>query len=499
MAKATGKTNKVDKVNIRMYRGGTGDFFVLQFKKGTTVSFQMMIDCGCIKAGKAHFTERLADLKAFTKNKVIDLLVVTHEHADHINGFEIAKDIFGGMRFKKIWFAWTENEDDSFANDLRRNYSELDKAVSIAAQKLNGLVKDQYFEKIYGLEDDGREMAIAKNHFIASLNSLAGLNLVGARAAKKGTVKPSMATLFEEWGIIKDDTEVEFLEPGEVRSGIAGATGMRFYVMGPPRDTTYLDLEHDDEGNYEKREAPSQKDFALVSALAASADGTGYTGNAPFEAEYENPADASSRAMKAYYEKAGEEWRKIDHDWLFSAGSLAMRYEKSINNTSLALAIQFEDSERVLLFPADAELGNWISWHDQLEWPVKINGKTVKKNAEYLLNNTVFYKVGHHMSQNGTALGKGIDMMTNDDLTVMATLDFRKINDLWLNTMPNDYLAAELIKKSKGKFYFEGERNKIMPNIKTGRVTVRKTHEATLNKLNKPFDGKFFIDCEIEG
>jgi hypothetical protein len=497
MAKATNTAGKITKIKIRMYRGGTGDFFILQFKKGNTVSFQMMIDCGCIKAGKDHFVPRLNDLKTFTKNKPIDLLVVTHEHADHINGFELAKDMFKDIFFKKVWFSWTENDEDPFANDLRKNYSELDKAIKVAVTKLNGLDKDKYFEKLYALEDDGELMAKGKIHFIQSLDALNNLNITGGLGAKKGKVKPTMVELLKEWNVIKADTEVEFLEPGEVKSNIAGATGIRFYVMGPPKNTTYLDLEHSDEGNFEQREKPSKIDFALISTLAASAS-SGTINQLPFEAEYEMPGASETIAMQNNY-KTGGDWRKIDYDWLFSTGSLAMRYENSINNTSLALAIQFEDSERVLLFPADAELGNWLSWHDGLEWPVKINGQTVKKKAEYFLNKTVFYKVGHHMSQNGTAKEKGIEMMTSDDLTVMATLDFRKIHGVWLNTMPNDFLAAELISKSKGKLYFEGERNKILPNIKTDRVTVKKTHENTLNKLNKPFDGEIYAECEIDG
>jgi hypothetical protein len=209
--------------------------------------------------------------------------------------------------------------------------------------------------------------------------------------------------------------------------------------------------------------------------------------------------EPETRAMQKIYDNDSDDWRKIDYDWLYSAGSLAMRYERSINNTSLALAIQFEDSEKVLLFPGDAELGNWESWHDGLEWPVIINGQTLKKRADYFLGKTVFYKVGHHMSQNGTAKGKGIEMMTGTELTAMGTLDFRKINDGWLNTMPNDLLCAQLIQKTEGKFYFTGDRSKILPNIKTDRVTVKKTHETNLNKLNKPFDGQFFIECEIGG
>ncbi len=176
-----------------------------------------------------------------------------------------------------------------------------------------------------------------------------------------------------------------------------------------------------------------------------------------------------------------------------------MRYERSINNTSLVLAIQFEDSERVLLFPGDAEFGNWQSWHLNMEWPVKINGQVVNKNAEYLLNKAVFYKVSHHLSQNGTAKGKGIEMMTSGELTAMVTLDFKKINKSWLSTMPNDLLGADLIRRTKGRLYFIGDRAKILSNINTDRVTVKKADEKILNEVNKKFDGKFFLECEIGG
>jgi len=176
-----------------------------------------------------------------------------------------------------------------------------------------------------------------------------------------------------------------------------------------------------------------------------------------------------------------------------------MRYERSINNTSLALAIQFEDSERVLLFPADAEFGSWKSWHMGLHWPVKIDGKTVKKDITYFLANTVFYKVGHHLSHNGTATAMGLDLMTSDDLTAMATLDFAKINDGWLNTMPNDLLGAELIRKCNGKLFVNGNCDKILSNMKTDRVTIKKAHERIMRKLHEDFEDEIFLECTIEG
>jgi beta-lactamase superfamily II metal-dependent hydrolase len=492
MAKATNTPGKISKINVRMYRAGTGDFFILQFKKGNTISFNMMIDCGCIKGGKAAFKTNVEDLKAHTGG-VIDLLVVTHQHADHINGFEKSADLFDQFTFKKVWFAWTEDEDDPIANDYRANHSELGMALNTAVTKLNGLVENKYYESLFLNEVHGNLMLEGKKHFINSLSDLNELNPLNGLGV--GQVLPTMVELFTDYKVIKGNTEVEFLEPGDVKSNLAGAKGIRFYVLGPPRDRIYLNRTEKEGESFEQREEKSKVDFAFVSALAAS-DSVGSTSQLPFDTEYEAPVDENN--IQKHYEE-GEDWRKINYDWLYSAGSLAMRYERSINNTSLALAIQFEDSERVLLFPGDAEFGNWESWHEGLEWPVKINGQTVKKKAEYFLNNTVFYKVGHHLSQNGTAKGKGVDMMKSTDLAAMATLDFKKINDGWLNTMPNDLLGAELIRKTQGKLFFVGDRSKIFPNIKTNRVTIKKTHETALNKANKPFDGKSFIEYEVEG
>tara|TARA_R110000868_G_scaffold71713_2_gene209712 strand:- start:40484 stop:41974 length:1491 start_codon:yes stop_codon:yes gene_type:complete len=496
MAKQTSSSKNISSINVRMYRGGTGDFFILQFKIDEKVSFQLMIDCGCIHGSKAYFKERVEDLKTYTGG-TIDLLVVTHEHADHINGFQKAAAIFKQITFKKVWFAWTEDEDNPLANDFRKNRSELDKALKIAVSKLEGLMNQNYYETLYANEHNGEAIFKGKKHFVESLDAIDALNEVGRLHLKTGKPKPTMVTLLKEFNVIKEGTEVEFLEPGEVKIDIPGAPGIRFYVLGPPKDAKYLNRTDGEDGNYEKREEKSNVDFALVSALAAF-DASDNSNILPFDSTYEKGMESESLSIKKTYDIGGD-WRKIDHDWLYSSGGLAMRYETSINNTSLALAIQFEKSEKVLLFPGDAEFGNWDSWHDGLEWPVIIDGITEQKNAEYLLNNTVFYKVGHHLSQNGTAKGKGIEMMTSNDLTAFGTLDFRKINSGWLNTMPNDLLCSELIHRTKGKFYLEGEWPKILKNIKTDRVTIKRAHETTLIDVNKPFDGKLFIQCEIAG
>jgi hypothetical protein len=78
---------------------------------------------------------------------------------------------------------------------------------------------------------------------------------------------------------------------------------------------------------------------------------------------------------------------------------------------------------KVLLFSADAQIGNMLSWHQkELEWPGEgENNETV--NASYLLKRTVLYKVGHHGSRNATLRAKGLELMESTDLVAMIPVD----------------------------------------------------------------------------
>lgn len=87
---------EVDRVMVRMYRAGTGDFFLLRFMSGQKVTFKLLIDCGCINGSKKGFQPLIQNLRDIT-DKEIDLLIVTHQHTDHYNGFDL-----GAEEFKKI-------------------------------------------------------------------------------------------------------------------------------------------------------------------------------------------------------------------------------------------------------------------------------------------------------------------------------------------------------------------------------------------------------------
>jgi hypothetical protein len=118
-------------------------------------------------------------------------------------------------------------------------------------------------------------------------------------------------------------------------------------------------------------------------------------------------------------------WRRIDSDWLGASADLALQLDSRTNNTSLVLAFELVGSGNVLLFAADAQVGNWLSWQD-LSWTVGGNPLTVAD----LLRRTVLYKVGHHGSENATLKAKGLEMMSSEDLVAFVPTnegDARKV------------------------------------------------------------------------
>ncbi len=103
-----------------------------------------------------------------------------------------------------------------------------------------------------------------------------------------------------------------------------------------------------------------------------------------------------------------DDWRRIDGEWLGSATELALALQSYTNNTSLVLALELGDAGKgdVLLFAADAQVGNWESWQT---WQCETTARKV--TGPDLLKRTIFYKVGHHGSHNATLKEHGVDQM----------------------------------------------------------------------------------------
>ena len=109
-----------------MYRHGLGDCLLITLPKKDGTPFYIMIDCGIVVGSpKPSIMEDVVESIIADTNGFVDILVVTHEHYDHVSGFAIAHELFaekptpGKLAAGQVWFAWTEDPNDALGNRLR--------------------------------------------------------------------------------------------------------------------------------------------------------------------------------------------------------------------------------------------------------------------------------------------------------------------------------------------------------------------------------------------
>lgn len=430
------ETKPITRVDIHMYNMGTGDCFVLKFLSGDDVTFNMVIDCGCYKRKFAQINPYIKALKKDVDNH-IHALVITHEHNDHVLGFQASEALFTdvALTVDRIWMAWSENDDDDKVKQWKQEYGQKKLALALAAERLKHEVDRNEFKEQFKDSKHGDTMLSLRRKFADVLRDFADLHVSDEY---KGSLK-GMAVVKEKIA----DNNITYHTPGTVLKDIPGLDGVRIFVLGPPELHTEVETEPEkDEDAYKHNRDLSDSDL-LVHALYAISDPRLQPKLAPFDKSFMMEKGSHPKA----YNDPDAAWRRIDYDWLFGSGYFALRLNSMTNNLSLCLAIEFEESGKVLLFPGDAEFGNWKSWH-KIDWQDKAG---INIQTKDLLNNVVFYKVAHHSSHNGTAKKLGLDMMIDPDLCAMVPLNYDVISSTWKSTMPSRMILKELLEKTKGR------------------------------------------------
>jgi hypothetical protein len=225
-------------------------------------------------------------------------------------------------------------------------------------------------------------------------------------------------------------------------------------VLGPPRDPDLLRTSDPVPRAGEVYELAGLGGSDLGFLAAVEALGTSAAaGGQPFDDWFRVPeAEAwSDDFFGEHYGFEGEDeagWRRIESDWLGVAGRLALQLDSHTNNTSLALAFELGPSGRVLLFPGDAQVGNWHSWAGR-KWRLREAWETRTVTAADLLARTVLYKVAHHGSHNATPR-QGLELMTSRELTAMLPVDRATAREMdW--DMPFPALYRRLVEKTNGR------------------------------------------------
>lgn len=441
-------------VKVRMYRTGLGDCFLLAFPKGPNDAFYLMIDCGVYfrtpEADNAPRIRRIVeDIRDSTGGR-LDVLVVTHEHWDHVSGFHRtqAQEIFAKqIDLGELWMAWTEDLKIPLARDLHEGRVAAKAALAQALTRMQG----------FGAQNDTARLVEKMLDFFAPVDQPAEAPALGAAggsvfgAKKSLQTEESMTWLRDTYG--KDRTR--FLQPGESPVSLTGVSGARVYVLGPPEDSVLI-----------KRSDPTG-DEVYPKAMAAAVEASFFAAcgvmpegpdpvptsddlrearsmSIPFDDVYQIPFVQVQQAAKTkktaeetaedpaaeplfrgYFDEK-DKWRRVDGDWLEAAGEFALQLDNATNNTSLALAIEVgpPGEGKVLLFPGDAQVGNWRSWFGKVKLGQRELGKDMiwtagnrKVTAEDLLRRTVLYKVGHHGSHNATLRQQGLELMGRSDGT----------------------------------------------------------------------------------
>jgi hypothetical protein len=487
------------KVRVRMYRQGLGDSFLITFGEGAAAR-HMLIDCGVFKgtsdesARMKSVAENIRDTTKQNGKGLIHLLVATHEHYDHVIGFRLARELFqpGQMRIERVWLPWTDDPHDPLARQMDKEQALMLSALHAAA----GALADN------SAWEESERGALAET--AAGIREV--MNFAGAAAEGEfGFAK----TVDEAMDYVAGRAEVEreFLNPEKQPNPrtLPGLHGVRFYVLGPPHDPKKIARMNPAKSRPETYDLaqPSAEHLAFAAAAAMllkdaekrdPAARERFDRSLPFDAVHSRAADHPGVAalLEATYHLAGQEWRRIESDWLTSAATLALQLDSKTNNSSLALAIELVDSGRVLLFAADAQVGNWLSWHDYT-WQVPGPGGQVRNvNAESLLRRTVLYKVGHHGSHNATLRDLGLELMTSSDLAAMIPVDEAFARDVQGWEMPAENLYKNLQQKTRGRI-LRSDRH--WPASGVARPASLSKSEWTRFKQRAKLDpGGLFID-----
>ena len=327
-------------LRVRMYRQGLGDCFLVSLPKKDGNRFYIMVDCGIV-VGSPNPGIMQDVVKSIIEDTggYVDVLVVTHEHYDHVSGFTIAQELFADKRTRdklavgEVWFAWTEDPNNALGKRLR---GEREKRRN----KLAAFV-DAMQEK--AKRDDGMKS------LVEGVDSLLGFFGVAKGKLEQGT-GPAMKFAAEL-------AKVRYCRPTDKPTGFSDVPNVRLYVLGPPPEEKLLRKTDSKTEVYHLAGLGAAHSFFMT--FAEPDEQALLERYQPFEPhnrcslqELENsitdPAKQSDLERKFFLDhyfgplpdadSPDQSWRRIDNAYMDAAAEFALQLDSATNNTSLVLA-----------------------------------------------------------------------------------------------------------------------------------------------------------------
>jgi len=336
-----------------MYRPGFGDCFLLSFGSPAR---HMLIDFGAHMHGEIGTMEAIMDDIESETDKRLAVVVASHAHRDHISGFGKFVERFSTFTIGEVWLPWTDDPQDPDAKKLRTKqlalYDRLDKHLSAsppAADDLRGA---------------------------AAVNALS--NLRGNETAT--------AALARAFGTGK----ARYLHAGADVHDAGKIAGLSAQVLGPSKDKTFLG----------RMDPPADQRYLAAPGEPANAVHPFLSLEIPSIA-----AEFSAEEAAAQPQVPANELVRLHELAESPAGALALALDNARNNTSLVLLLRY--GGKSLLFPGDAQWGNWQSWIGT-------------DDATQLIGELDFLKVAHHGSENATPVSV-VQALRAQGLAVMVS------------------------------------------------------------------------------
>jgi beta-lactamase superfamily II metal-dependent hydrolase len=304
--------NPKPSIRIRMYRVGFGDCFLVSFPIASGEARHVLVDCGVHPGGDAGVMPQVVQDIAAETGRKLALVLVTHNHRDHVSGFASCAPEWRTFEVDNVWLPWTENPADPEAVALKEKQLALLAAVS-------------------------RHLVLQPPAAAARAAVEGVLQLLGANEDALSLLKAGI-----------NGGKVSYLAAGASFADAAGIPGLAVQIMAPPRDQKFLS----------RLDPPASERFLR----AAGDPDWGFKEIHPFFKKWVVPP-----ASSPLYEALGERDKNILAVAATNAEGLAFSLDSAMNNTSIVSHVRY--GGKGMLFAGDAQYGNWQSWIGTPEAP----------------------------------------------------------------------------------------------------------------------------------